>query len=202
MEPRQLKAYPTHFIWHNTPVQSCIISEDSMSIDSAGHTDWFVDPVDTSWNKDDAPCALFTPADAEFVFGAKVKVDFASTFDAGVIQVRVKDDLWGKLCFEYSPQNRPMIVSVVTRGKSDDCNSTIIDGNEVYLRVAVRPESIAFHYSTDGSFWHMVRYFTLGLCDKVRVGLSAQSPCGEGCSVTFSEIRYRAGIIKDHRSGE
>lgn len=202
MEGRQLKAFPAPFAWKNIPVQSSIVSEDSLAIRSAGCTDWFVDPVEKLWNKDDAPCALFTPPDSEFVFGAKVKVDFASTFDAGVIQVRVKDDLWGKLCFEYSPQNKPMIVSVVTRGMSDDCNSTIIDGDVVYLRVAVRPQAIAFHYSIDGAFWHMVRYFTLGCSDNIRVGLSAQSPFGEGCSVTFSEIRYRAGTIKDHRSGE
>ncbi|HNX04186.1 MAG TPA: DUF1349 domain-containing protein [Opitutales bacterium] len=196
------EAFPASLVWKNTPVHTELLGSRSLSITAAGHTDWFIDPLDRAWNKDDAPVALFTPPDGEFVFSAKIRVAFASTFDAGVIQLREKTDLWGKLCFEYSPQNKPMIVSVVTRGKSDDCNSTIIDGNEVYLRVAVRPEVVAFHYSTDGAFWHMVRYFTLGRHEHLSVGLSAQSPCGPGCEVLFSEISYRAGIIRDHRSGE
>ena len=127
---------------------------------------------------------------------------FASAFDAGVIQVRVNDELWGKLCFEYSPQHHPMIVSVVNRGVSDDCNSVVIDGNEIFLRVALTPKTISFHYSHDGLFWYFVRYFTLGNHNNVKVGLSAQSPTGKKCEVIFSEINYSSGVLKDNRSGE
>jgi regulation of enolase protein 1 (concanavalin A-like superfamily) len=123
-------------------------------------------------------------------------------FDAGVLQVRERDDLWAKLCFEYSPQNQPMIVSVVTRGASDDCNSAVIDGDEVYLRIAVNPKTIAFHHSRDGRYWHLVRYFTLGALANPRVGFSAQSPTGERCTATFAEISYKAGRLGDIRSGE
>lgn len=202
MTPINIKALPATLRWKNDPVGVNVIGDDSFSIRSAPHTDWFVDPKDSTWNLDNAPCAFFTPADDSFIMSAKVKVQFESMFDAGVIQLPLGENVWGKLCFEFSPQGKPMVVSVVTRGKSDDCNSTIINGNEVYLRVAVNREAIAFHYSTDNSFWHMVRYFTLGDHKGIRAGFSSQSPTGEGCNATFCEIKYYAGVLKDHRSGE
>ena len=74
-------------------------------------SDWFADPAGDAV-KDDAPAALFIPPDQDFTLSARVAVDFASTFDAGVLQLRESDSLWAKLCFEYSPQGQPMIVSV------------------------------------------------------------------------------------------
>jgi hypothetical protein len=50
-------------------------------------------------------------------------VEFASVYDAGVLLVHASERQWAKLCFEYSPQQRPTLVTVVTRGTSDDCNS-------------------------------------------------------------------------------
>jgi regulation of enolase protein 1 (concanavalin A-like superfamily) len=95
-----------------------------------------------------------------------------------------------------------MIVSVVTRGRSDDCNSKIIDGNEVYLRVARLGQAFAFHYSEDGRTWHLVRHFTLGPVDELQVGFSSQSPTGPGCRSTFSEISYEPRLLKGIRSGK
>ena len=133
---------------------------------------------------------------------AKVTVNFASTFDAGVLLLYERDDLWAKLCFEYSPQNQPMVVSVVTRGLSDDCNSTVIDGNTVYLRVARIGGAFASITRSMAQYWNMVRYFTLGKVENLRVGFEAQSPTGQGCNVVFSEIAYRPDLLKDMRSGE
>jgi len=202
MDPIQIQTIPSILKWKNEPVEVNVLGNDSFSIRSCAHTDWFVDPADASWNCDTAPCAFFTPTDDAFILSARVKVEFVSTFDAGVIQLPLGDDTWGKLCFEFSPQRKPMIVSVVTHGKSDDCNSTVIDGDEVYLRVAVNRQAIAFHYSTDGAIWNMVRYFTLGDHKGIRAGFSSQSPTGNGCNAVFSEIKYRAGTLQDHRSGE
>ena len=202
MNPILIEALPAALEWKNTPTAYQVTCPDSLTIKSAAKTDWFIDPIDPAWNCDTAPCAFFTPKDECFIVSAKVHVPFASTFDAGDIQFWLGETLWGKLCFEYSPQGQPMIVSVVTHGKSDDCNSTVINGNEVYLRATVTKTFIAFHYSTDGKFWNMVRLFTLGDNTGIRCGFSAQSPMGEGCEVTFTEISYRAGSLKDYRSGE
>ncbi len=172
-----------------------------MSITAGPQTDWFVDPAGT-YCKDNAPCALFTPPDPEFLLSARVSVGFGATYDAGVLQIRVQDDLWAKLCLEYSPQKRPMVVSVVTRGVSDDCNSVEIDRPEIFLRVARTPRTLAFHYSLDGLYWNFVRYFTLGPMDGLRAGFAAQSPAGVKCTAVFTEINYRPDTLKDNRNGE
>ena len=202
MSKFSLPAIPMELEWKHQPLDWKVESEDSMSIVAGDHTDWFIDPARNGFGTDSAPCALFVPPDKNFILSAKVKVDFASKFDAGVFQLRERDNLWAKLCFEYSPQNHPMIVSVVTRGTSDDCNSVIINDNEVYLRMAVMPELIGFHYSLNGTFWHLIRYFTLGKLVQTSVGISSQSPTGIQCKTVFSDIHYRNGVLKDFRSGE
>jgi regulation of enolase protein 1 (concanavalin A-like superfamily) len=109
-----------------------------------------------------------------------------------VLFVYADNATWAKLCFEVSPQRQPMIVSVVTRGLSDDCNSLPIHGNSVYLRIHRRNSVWAFHYSLDGQYWQFVRYFNLG-AEARQVGFSAQCPTGQGCRADFTSIQYRPG---------
>ncbi len=193
---------PGDLQWKNEPADWKVGPDHSLSITAGAKTDWFIEPPGDGFLASNAPTALFRPPDEHFLLSARVTVNFTSTFDAGVLFLYERDDLWAKLCFEYSPQNQPMIVSVVTRGSSDDCNSTVIDGNTVYLRVARVGGAFAFHSSLDGRYWHMVRYFTLGNVENLRVGFEAQSPTGGGCAVNFSEITYRPEFLKEMRSGE
>ena len=172
-----------------------------LSIRAGEKTDLFTDPKDGA-RSDAAPAALFTPPDRSFTLSARVSVGFASTFDAGVFHLRAAEDRWAKLCFEYSPQRTPMVVSVVNHGLCDDCNSVVVPGESVYLRVSQGEAATAFHYSLDGSRWSFVRYFSLGSLEGLRVGFASQSPTGKGCRAVFSEIRYRAGFPGDLRSGE
>lgn len=192
---------PTALNWINSPLEWKADPNFGLTITAGSETDWFIDPG-SSYNKDNAPAAVFSPPDTQFALSAKVKVAFGSTYDAATLQVREGDRLWGKLCFEYSPQGKPMVVSVVTREVSDDCNSTIIDSNEVYLRVYRNEQTFAFHYSIDGHYWNFVRYFTLGALSNLRVGFSAQSPTGQQCRVEFSEIAYVAQALTDLRNGD
>lgn len=196
-----LPGIPAELHWQNPPAEWSLDPQARLSILAGAHTNWFIDPGGNP-AEDSAPGALFAPPEASFLLSAKAEVGFAATFDAGVLQLRERDDLWAKLCFERSPQGQPMIVSVVTRGVSDDCNSEPIAGNAVYLRIAKTPRLLAFHFSRDGRDWHLVRYFTLGALENLRVGFSSQSPRGRGCKTVFSEISYRAGSLKDYRSGE
>ncbi len=196
-----LPSVPEALAWHNQPEAWLIGPDHSLSITAGDHTDLFIDPAGSS-SKDTAPAALFAPPDASFILSARVAVGFASTFDAGVLQIRARDDLWAKLCFEFSPERQPMIVSVVTRGTSDDCNSTVVSGSEAFLRLALTPQTVAFHYSLDGRTWRLVRYFSLGRLDRPQVGFSSQSPTGRRCTAIFSEIAYRPGELGDIRSGE
>jgi len=61
----------------------------------------------------------------------------------------------------------------------------------------------AFHASTDGKWWRLLRYFALSgdPADLVRVGFLAQSPTGEGCAATFDHITFRPGAPKNLRDG-
>jgi uncharacterized protein len=110
---------------------------------------------------------------------------------------------WAKLCFEYSPQQQPTAVTVVTKGISDDCNSFEVDGNTLWLRITRFGGAWAFHASTDGAWWRLLRYFALSgdPAELVRVGFLAQSPAGEGCAATFDHITFRAGAPKNLRDG-
>jgi regulation of enolase protein 1 (concanavalin A-like superfamily) len=201
MDSFTLPALPAACEWQNSPVDWRTWADDNLAITADGKTDWYIDPAG-GFTRSNAPAALFTPPDERCLLSAKVSVSFASAFDAGVLLAAVRNDLWAKVCFEYSPRGKPTVVSVVTRGASDDCNSTVIEGREVYLRLAMTRKALAFHYSSDGRSWNLVRYFSLGGAPGMRLGFLCQSPAGEGCSAVFTEIRYRAGELKDIRSGE
>ena len=95
-----------------------------------------------------------------------------------------------------------MIISVVTHDVSDDCNSVPLARNDVYLRITRLGQAFAFHYSEDGTYWRMVRYFTLRQTADLRAGFSSQSPTGAGCHVIFDHIQYSPRSGKDVRSGE
>jgi regulation of enolase protein 1 (concanavalin A-like superfamily) len=195
-----LATIPTRLSWRHDPVAWNVEAEEQLTIQAGATTDWFSDPAGSP-PKDDAPAAIFFSTDQQFTLSANVQVAFAATFDAGALLARVRDDLWSKLCFEYSPQRQPMVVSVVTRGVSDDCNSTPLTGDSVFLRITRREAILAFHYSLDGTAWELVRYFTLGDAPRMELGFSAQSPTGNGCEVVFSEIRYSSSAVSDLRSG-
>ena len=194
-----LPALPAALTWCNSPADWQVESE-TLHISAGPVTDLFTDPANGA-AKDDSPRAVFTP-DPQFTLSAHVTVDFAGTYDAGVLVLYADADHWAKLCFELSPQGEPMVVSVVTNGVSDDCNSTPLARNNVYLRVTRLGRAFAFHYSEDGSYWRMVRYFALRQTAGLRVGFSSQAPTGTGCHAVFDRIQYRPAAVKDVRSGE
>ena len=150
---------------------------------------------------DNAP-AFVMPAAGPWVLHARASAEHGATFDAAVLVVQADESTWAKLCLELSPQGQVMVVSVVTRGESDDCNSVVAEG-PVWLRVSRLRRAFAFHYSLDGAEWHMVRYFSLGLDEQapVEVGFLAQSPTGPGCTATFSGISFEQQELADIRSG-
>jgi hypothetical protein len=95
-----------------------------------------------------------------------------------------------------------MVVSVVTRGVSDDANAFVVPERSVRLRVSRLDRAYAYHASTDGKTWTLIRVFTLG--DDVtahRVGFEVQSPTGDGCTATFSEIHFTRERLGDLRDG-
>jgi uncharacterized protein len=182
------------------PAASWHADGSTLSLVAGAHTDWFVDP---SGERELAlnGAALVGDAGGDYLFSARVRVGFEATFDAGVLMLHAGDRTWAKLCFEYSPANEPMVVSVVTCGASDDANGFVVDGDEVWLRIARLGPAFAFHAATDGRTWRLVRHFTLGDDVEPAVGFEAQSPTGEGCTVTFDDIRFETRRLRELRDG-
>jgi regulation of enolase protein 1 (concanavalin A-like superfamily) len=186
--------------WLRQPQSWSVPGAASLQIAACPRTDWFIDPQQSAEPKLNAP-ALSGEVEGDFLLSARVTVDFADTYDAGVLFVYASDSVWAKLCFEYSPQREPMVISVVTRDVSDDCNSFVVDHTSVWLRVARIGTAFAFHASAEGSRWSFIRHFALESSRDPSVGFAAQSPTGDGCAVMFDQIAYEATRLTDLRSG-
>lgn len=168
-------------------------------------TDWFNNPSSGDLANPErvanAP-ALVAAIDGDFQLSATVTVDFEATFDAGVLFVHQTADDWAKLCFEFDPTGQPMVVTVVTRGVSDDSNEPAVDGRMVHQRVSRFGGALAFHYSLDGSNWKLSRLFALrAVTQELRVGFLAQSPTGAGCVARFSDVCFARTTLLDARDG-
>ncbi len=174
--------------WKNTPRSWNLDSKNVLTISSNAKTDWFVDPFDGTV-ANSAPILLFTPS-SDYVLSARVTVKFASKWDAGALMVMGDDHHWAKLSFEFSPDRKPTLVTVVTRGLSDDCNSMNLPQDSVYLRIAKSGRTYVFYFSTDGQNWQILRTFSLDTELPVRVGFESQSPAGSGAVAQFSAITY------------
>ncbi len=199
MAALSLPNLPNAPIW-TIPPQSWEYTARALHITAGPRSDLFTDPMGEVTIAN-SPRLLFTP-DAEFTLSAHVTVDFASTYDACVLMLYVDNEHWAKLCFELSPQGEPTVVSVVNNDVSDDCNSTPLTRRDCYIRVTGLGKAFAFHYSEDGQYWRMVRYFTLRKPSPLAVGFSTQSPTGNGCHGVFTDIHYASTAIKDLRGGE
>jgi uncharacterized protein len=199
MEYEHLAALPLPMRWLAPPV-SWRAAGSTLSLVAGGRTDWFVDPSGAREPMLNG-AALVGDAANDYLLSARVHVGFAATFDAGALMLHADDATWAKLCFEYSPANEPMVVSVVTRGASDDANGFVVGGDEVWLRIARMGKAFAFHASMDGREWKLIRHFALGDGVEPAVGFEAQSPTGEGCEVRFDEIRFEPRTLQDLRDG-
>jgi regulation of enolase protein 1 (concanavalin A-like superfamily) len=197
-ETIQLAPLPTPLRWE-VPPEQWRAGGPTLTITAGARTDLFLDPQGTAEFLN-AP-RLLGPIQGDFLLSARVDVAFESTFDAGVLLVYAHERLWAKLCFEYSPQGQPMVVSVVTRGVSDDANAFVVEGRQVWLRVARMGPAYAFHASTDGQAWQFIRHFALGADGLIAVGFLAQSPTGAGCTASFDEVRFATERLRDIRDG-
>ena len=194
-----ISSVPLRLRWLGEPV-TATSDGDTLHVAAGPGTDWFVDPG-TDAVTANAPALVGAPA-GDFMLVARVEAELASTFDAGALVLWGGERTWAKLAFELSPHREPMVVSVVTRGVSDDCNSAVVDADSVWLRVARLGRAHAFHASRDGRRWDLVRHFRLDTPGPLEVGFEAQSPHGAGCAAGFSAIRFESSTLGDLRSGE
>ena len=195
-----IPAIPYEISWVHTPL-SWSFKDNSLILTGGKGSRLFVDPQGTS-RADSAPMALFRPAE-HFQFSSKVKVDFDAVFDAGVLVIYADSTQWAKFCFEYSPDHENMMVTVCNNQFSDDNNHIVTESDEMYMRISgLGGGAYAFHYSTDGKYWHMARYFYLNPSYDYRIGFLSQSPRGESFTTVFSDIRYTETKLADIRNGQ
>jgi uncharacterized protein len=183
------------------PACQAVVSGGVLALTGGAKSDLFIDPAGEEGARPDAGRLSGLPPDRDFTLAARVSVRFGEVFDAGVLLLYQSERRWAKLCYELSPQRRPTVVTVVTRGTSDDGNSFETAGAPIWLRITRSGRAWAFHASEDGALWRLVRYFTLGEASGARVGFLAQSPAGPGCTATFDSITYNQGAPADLRDG-
>lgn len=186
--PPAIPGIPGELRWQNQPVSWQFDKHNVLTISAGSKTDWFVDPFDGTVAKN-APILLFTPDD-DYVLSAQVTVKFTTKWDAGAFMLWGDEHHWAKLSYELSPEKVPTLVTVVTRGLSDDCNSTALHEDSVYLRIAKSGKTYVFYFSVDGTKWQILRTFSLDTDIPIRVGFEAQSPAGPGAVGRFSSITY------------
>lgn len=190
---------PRPLFWENTPLKFHWDSTHLL-IESDGKTDMFRDP-NVTYNTDNAPKLLFI-ADSNFVLTASIHHVFFSKWDGGAIVLKADSLNWIKFCFEKDYTGQHRVVSVVTKGISDDCNSAPVPGNTVFYKVAKAGNVITLYYSLEGNRWFLVRHLVFDSQTPIQIGFLAQSPTGKSCTVTFSHIHYSTRKIRDPYLGE
>jgi regulation of enolase protein 1 (concanavalin A-like superfamily) len=128
---------------------------------------------------------------SDFTLAARVEMMFRSTFGAGALVVCQDDGSGAKLAFESAPQGHRTIVSVVTRGESDDCNSVVVDSEALWLRMARLGRAHAFHVALDGRDWRVVRHFRIGDRWRTRGGVRGAVAARRGLRGTILRDQLR-----------
>ena len=195
----QLGRLPMAFEWQVAPADWTVGLDGTLHIVAGPRTDLFIDPAGGPAQLG-AP-RLMTDVDGDFQLSAYVKADLQATFDAGALVLHAADYCWVKLALERSPQGEAMVVSVVTRGLSDDANGRVVTGDGVWLRVSRMGPTCALHASDDGARWELVRHFALDAPAALSAGFLAQSPTGEGCTATFDHVGLVNEPLAELRDG-
>ncbi len=177
----------------NGPLAAAVDAEGALALTSPGKRNLFASPGG-NFCQTDAPMILFL-AGEEFAFSAKVAAPLLHVYDVAALVVYADADHWAKLCYENSVEKKATLVSVVNRDLSDDCNGPEIGGGFVYYAVLRRGAEFAFHWSSDGKTWHLLRHFRLETQAPVRIGFAVHGISDDPLTGTFSEIRF-GGAVK------
>ncbi len=187
-------------IWMNEP-NSYEIKDGSMRVTVEKGTDFFNNPEDLSVTAT-APF-LFQEMTGDFVATALVKPDFTSMWNAVALMVHIDDDHWIKFAFENSDATGKSIVSVVTKGVSDDANGVILrSDNEIWLKLVRKNNIYSMFWSKYGSDYKMVRLTTLPETDSVKIGVEFQSPVGDSATHTLHSFKVVETTVEDLRKGK
>lgn len=163
-------------------------------------TDKYIAP-DYSYSIDNAPRAVFD-ADKDFVFSAVIQHPFENKWDGGALVLEADKDNWIKFCFEKDYTGAKRVVSVVTKGISDDANSIDLPSDTAHFKIAKKTDAVYLYVAKSPNNWFLVRAINFKFNQPLKLGLLAQSPEGKTNTVNFSDVKYSAVTIKDFWVGE
>jgi hypothetical protein len=188
------------FSWDHEPTEWYGSSDGNLRVYAPPKVDYFQDPTG-NLTTDSAPF-LWLPVENDFVAQVHVSPLFSSIYDAGCLMVRIDSTNWAKICYERTDIGTTAVVSVVTKGVSDDANGVDLTCHDVWLQVARVGKTFAMHYSLDGETWRMVRFFSLQCAGNLKVGIVAQSPIGSGTYVDFIRFSLEKRTLANLRAGK
>lgn len=193
----KLTALPAPLAVVNQPVSVRALGERSVELVAPARTNLFNSP-DGKFVRQDAAMLLFPP-DRDFILTARVSAELRSVYDVAALVVYQDGNTWAKFCYENSVERQATLVSVVTRGSSDDCNSVAAPADGVYLAIVRKGDEFAFHASTDGRVWRLIRHFSLPLATGARLGFAAHGSGATTLRAVFSEISYAPALTGNMR---
>ena len=192
------KTLPTGLRWLREP-PTWSFSAGTLEIVPEAKTDFFRPVVGEA---NDNACLLCAVARGDFTATVDARAVLVGFGDAAAMTVRSSPELWAKLCMERSPRGEISMVSVVTRGTSDDSNSELLTAPEASLRITRKGSEFALHYRVGQGAWRFVRSFGMPMPESVMIGVHAQAPFVGGCRATFSRFEIEPRAVADFRSGE
>jgi uncharacterized protein len=186
----------------NGAAEASSVGGGAVTITSGAKRDFFREP-DGSAVYANAPVLLTAIDNAKpFTFTVRVAPDLTQTYDAGAVYLWARDDLWLKMALEQDERGRSRMVTVRTAGTSDDNNHDVVGGGAVHMRVSSDTKSIGFYYSADAKSWQLIRVFRNDYPATLWIGLSAQSPTGDGNRARFDRLTLTETAISDFRMGQ
>ena len=177
------------------------VSDGKLTLTSEAKRDNFRDP-DGKLSNNSAP-VLLTEVDNKkpFTLTAKITPTFLKTYDAGTLYIWVKDDLWLKLAMELDERQKTRMVSVRTTGTSDDNDHDVVTAKSVYMKISSDTTTVGFYYSLDKKTWQLIRLFKNDYPSSIWVGISTQSPIGNGTSAVFEDLSLTQQSVSNFRLG-
>jgi regulation of enolase protein 1 (concanavalin A-like superfamily) len=186
----------------NGAAENTKVHDGKLTLSSAAKRDNFRDP-NGKLSSNTAP-VLLTEVDNSkpFTLTARITPKFLETYDAGALYIWVKDDRWLKMALEMDERRRTRMVTVRTTGTSDDNNHDIVSEPSVHMKISSDTQTVGFYYSVDNQTWQLIRLFKNDYPEKIWMGISAQSPLGNGTSATFDDISLTRTSVADFRLGK
>jgi uncharacterized protein len=185
----------------NNAEKNTLVTGTSLKLKSDAKTDYFNEP-DGKASYNSAPVLLAKVDNTKpFTLTVKLSPEFIETYDAGALYIFSSNKLWQKFAFERDERGTTRIVSVRTIETSDDNNHQPIGDKSVYLKISSDTQTVAFYFSTDKIKWNLARLYKNSYPETIGVGISSQSPLGEGNTTQFDDISLVSESVKDFRMG-